>query len=34
MYATVNVTAPAVSGAVKVPSQAVLHSGERSIVIV
>ena len=34
MYATVNVAAPAVSGAVKVPSQAVLHSGERSIVIV
>jgi RND family efflux transporter MFP subunit len=34
MYATVNVTTPAVSGAVKVPSQAVLHSGERSIVIV
>jgi len=34
MYATVNVAAPAVSAAVKVPSQAILHSGERSIVIV
>ena len=34
MYATVNVAAPAMSGAVKVPSQAVIHSGERSIVIV
>jgi len=34
MYATVNVAAAAVSTAVKVPSQAILHSGERSIVIV
>ena len=34
MYATVRVIAPAVSNAVKVPAQAVLHSGERSVVIV
>lgn len=34
MYATVNVATPAVSSAVKVPSQAILHSGERAIVIV
>ena len=34
MYATVRVIAPAVSNAVKVPTQAVLHSGERSVVIV
>jgi len=34
MYANVEVRIPAVSGAVKVPEEAVLHSGERSVVIV
>ena len=34
MYANVEVRVPAVSGAVKVPEEAVLHSGERSVVIV
>ncbi len=34
MYATVRVIAPAVSNAVKVPTQAILHSGERSVVII
>ena len=34
MYATITVLSPAVSGAVKVPSQAIIHSGERSVVIV
>ncbi|MDQ2949364.1 MAG: efflux RND transporter periplasmic adaptor subunit [Acidobacteriota bacterium] len=34
MYADVEVSVPAVSGVVKVPEEAVLHSGERSVVIV
>ncbi len=34
MFANVEVRVPAVSGAVKVPEEAVLHSGERSVVIV
>ncbi len=34
MYANVEISTPAVSGAVKVPEQAVIHTGERSIVIV
>ena len=34
MYANVEIRVPAVSGAVKVPSEAVLHSGERNVVIV
>lgn len=34
MYANVDISVPAVSGAVKVPAEAVLHTGERSIVIV
>src|SRR5664279_114008 len=34
MYANVEVHVPLVSGAVKVPEEAVLHSGERSVVIV
>ena len=34
MYANVEVHVPVVSGIVKVPEEAVLHSGERSVVIV
>jgi multidrug efflux pump subunit AcrA (membrane-fusion protein) len=34
MYANVEVHVPLVEGAVKVPEEAVLHSGERSVVIV
>lgn len=34
MYANVEVRVPVVSGAVKVPEEAVLHSGERNVVIV
>lgn len=34
MYANVAIAAPAVRGAVRVPQQAVIHSGERSVVIV
>jgi Cu(I)/Ag(I) efflux system membrane fusion protein len=34
MFANVIVRAPATAGAVRVPQEAVLHSGERSIVIV
>ena len=34
MYATVEVHVPVVAAAVKVPEEAVLHSGERSVVIV
>jgi Cu(I)/Ag(I) efflux system membrane fusion protein/cobalt-zinc-cadmium efflux system membrane fusion protein len=34
MYANITIRPPAVSGAVKVPQQAILHSGERSVVIV
>ncbi len=34
MYANVEVKVPAISGAVKVPEEAVLHSGESSVVIV
>ncbi|MEO8129161.1 MAG: efflux RND transporter periplasmic adaptor subunit, partial [Bryobacteraceae bacterium] len=34
MYANVEVHVPVVAGAVKVPEEAVLHSGERSVVIV
>jgi Cu(I)/Ag(I) efflux system membrane fusion protein len=34
MYANVEIRVPVVSGAVKVPSEAVLHSGERNVVIV
>ena len=34
MYANVEVRVPVVSGAVKVPEEAVLHSGERSVVII
>jgi membrane fusion protein, copper/silver efflux system len=34
MYANVEMRIPGVSGAVKVPEEAVLHSGERSVVIV
>lgn len=34
MYANIAIRPPTVSGAVKVPQQAILHSGERSVVIV
>lgn len=34
MYANIELQTPAVSGAVKVPEQAVIHTGERSVVIV
>jgi Cu(I)/Ag(I) efflux system membrane fusion protein/cobalt-zinc-cadmium efflux system membrane fusion protein len=34
MYANVEIRVPAVSGAVKVPSEAILHTGERKVVIV
>ena len=34
MYANVEINIPAASGAVKVPAEAVLHTGERSVVIV
>jgi len=34
MYANVEIRMPAVSGAVKVPQEAVIHTGERSVVIV
>lgn len=34
MYANVSISVPSVSAAVKIPEEAVLHSGERSIVIV
>ena len=34
MFAHVLISLPAVSGAVKVPEEAILHSGERSVVIV
>lgn len=34
MYANVEIRVPAVSGVVKVPDEAILHSGERSVVIV
>lgn len=34
MYANVKIQVPAVSGAVIIPQEAVLHSGERSVVIV
>jgi RND family efflux transporter MFP subunit len=34
MYANVEIHVPVVSGAVKIPEEAVLHSGERSVVIV
>ncbi len=34
MYANIEIRTPAVSGAVKVPAEAVLHTGERSVVIV
>ena len=34
MYANVEIRVPAVSGAVKVPSEAILHTGERNVVIV
>ncbi len=34
MYATVRIHPPAVAAAVKVPQQAIIHSGERSVVIV
>jgi Cu(I)/Ag(I) efflux system membrane fusion protein/cobalt-zinc-cadmium efflux system membrane fusion protein len=34
MYATVRIDTPAVSGVTRVPDQAILHSGERSVVIV
>jgi RND family efflux transporter MFP subunit len=34
MYANVEIRVPAVSRAVKIPEEAVLHSGERSVVIV
>lgn len=34
MYANVEIRVPAVSGAVKIPEEAVLHSGERSVVVV
>lgn len=34
MYANVEIRVPAVSGAVKIPEEAILHSGERSLVIV
>ena len=34
MYANVEIRIPAVSAAVKIPEEAVLHSGERSVVIV
>ncbi|MDP6605771.1 MAG: efflux RND transporter periplasmic adaptor subunit [Dehalococcoidia bacterium] len=34
MYATVRIETPAVSGVARVPDEAILHSGERSVVIV
>jgi RND family efflux transporter MFP subunit len=34
MYANVEIRVPAVSGAVKIPSEAILHTGERNVVIV
>ena len=34
MYANILIRPPGVSGVVKVPQQAILHSGERSVVIV
>jgi Cu(I)/Ag(I) efflux system membrane fusion protein len=34
MYAKVEIHVPAVSGVVKVPNEAVLHSGERNVVVV
>lgn len=34
MYANVEIQQPSVTGAVKVPAEAVLHTGERSVVIV
>ncbi len=34
MYANIEIQVPAVSGAVRVPNEAILHSGERSVVIV
>jgi len=34
MYANVQIRVPAVSGAVKIPSEAILHTGERNVVIV
>ncbi|MCH8276783.1 MAG: efflux RND transporter periplasmic adaptor subunit [Bacteroidetes bacterium] len=34
MYANITIRVPAVSGAVKVPEEAILHTGERSVVIV
>ncbi|MBI4905725.1 MAG: efflux RND transporter periplasmic adaptor subunit [Acidobacteria bacterium] len=34
MYANIELSTPAVAGAVKVPSEAILHTGDRSVVIV
>ena len=34
MYANVEIRVPAVSGAVKIPSEAILHTGERDVVVV
>jgi Cu(I)/Ag(I) efflux system membrane fusion protein len=34
MYANVEIHVPAVSGAVKIPSEAILHTGERNVVVV
>lgn len=34
MYANVEISVPAVGGAVKVPTEAIIHTGERSVVIV
>lgn len=34
MYAKIRIQAPSVSGVVKVPQEAILHTGERSVVIV
>ena len=34
MYANVEIRVPAVSGVVKIPSEAILHTGERNVVIV
>jgi RND family efflux transporter MFP subunit len=34
MYANVEIRVPAVSGAVKIPSEAILHTGERNVVVV
>ena len=34
MYANVQIRVPAVSGVVKIPSEAILHTGERNVVIV